>query len=123
MRIGEIAQRAGVSTSRLRFYEASGLLPPASRDANGYRSYEFHAVKIVGIIEHAQNLGFSLKEIGAFLALPHEQLARPETIISLLQAKLGEIDTHLHEVQKRRREVQALLREYRAEREIGKSHG
>ncbi|HEY0145427.1 MAG: MerR family transcriptional regulator [Methylovirgula sp.] len=74
MRIGVVAQRAGVSTSRLRFYEASGLLQPASRDANGYRSYEFRTIKIVGIIEHAQNLGFSLKEIGPFLALPHEQL-------------------------------------------------
>ncbi len=116
MRIGEIALHASVSTSRLRFYEAKGLLPPASRDTNGYRDYEARTVKIVGIIEQAQNLGFSLKEIGAFLALPHEQLAKPETIVSLLQAKLGEIDAHMREVQKRRREVKELLREYGAER-------
>ena len=39
MRIGEVAKAAGVSTSRIRFYEEEGILPPAPREANGYRSY------------------------------------------------------------------------------------
>ncbi len=111
MRIGEVAQRAGVSTSRLRFYEAKGLLPLASRRANGYRDYEFRAVKIVGIIERAQSLGFSLKEISALLAMPFEQLAKPEVIIPHVRAKLREIEAHLREAQKRRRDLQALLRD------------
>jgi MerR family copper efflux transcriptional regulator len=121
MKIGEVAQRAGVSTSRLRFYEAKGLLPPANRHANGYRDYELHAVKIVGIIERAQSLGFSLKEIGALLAMPFEQLAKPEVIIPHIQAKLHEIEAHLREVQKRRRDLQALLRDLIIENEGGQS--
>jgi MerR family transcriptional regulator, copper efflux regulator len=120
MKIGEVAQRAGVSTSRLRFYEAKGLLP-AARGANGYRDYELRTVKIIGIIERAQNLGFSLKEIGAILALPHEQLKKPETFILLLQGKLREIEAHLREVQKRRKELRELLREYDAEAKSIKS--
>ena len=111
MKIGEVAQRAGVSTSRLRFYEAKGLLPPAARGANGYRDYEVRTVKIIGMIERAQNLGFSLKEIGAFLALPHELRSKPDAIISLLQGKLRELDAHLREVQRRRGQLKALLRE------------
>jgi MerR family copper efflux transcriptional regulator len=121
MKIGEVAQRAGVSTSRLRFYEAKGLLPPASRHANGYRDYEVRAVKIVGIIERAQSLGFSLKEIGTLLAMPFEQLARPEIIMPHVQAKLREIEAHLREVQKRRRDLRALLRDLTIESEGGKS--
>jgi len=35
MKIGEIAKRAGVSASRIRFYEAQGILPPAPRGAGG----------------------------------------------------------------------------------------
>ena len=120
MKIGEVAQRAGVSTSRLRFYEAKGLLP-AARSANGYRDYEFRTVKIVGIIERAQNLGFSLKEIGVLLAMPHEQLANPDVIIPHVQAKLREIEAHLREVQKRRRDLQALLRDLIVESENSKS--
>lgn len=113
MRIGEVAQRAGVSTSRLRFYEAKGLLPPASRGANGYRDYEAHTVKIVGIIERAQHLGFSLKAIATFLAMPPERWKNPDAIIPHVEAKLREIDKHLREAQKRRRDLRALLAELR----------
>jgi MerR family transcriptional regulator, copper efflux regulator len=115
MRIGEVAHRAGVSTSRLRFYEAKGLLAPASRSANGYRDYEAHVVKIIGIIERAQHLGFSLREIAYFLAMPPEQWTRPEAIIPHVEAKLREIEAHLREVQKRRRKLKDLLRELGAD--------
>lgn len=37
MRIGELACRAGVAASTIRFYESSGLLPAATRGTNGYR--------------------------------------------------------------------------------------
>ena len=39
MKIGELARLSGVAASRIRFYEASGLLQPAQRQANGYREY------------------------------------------------------------------------------------
>lgn len=39
MRIGELARELGVSADTLRFYERSGLLPPATRTSNGYRDY------------------------------------------------------------------------------------
>ena len=37
--IGQLAKRAGVRTSALRYYEEQGLLQPAARQANGYRLY------------------------------------------------------------------------------------
>jgi MerR family transcriptional regulator, copper efflux regulator len=119
MKIGEVAQRAGVRTSRLRFYESRGLLA-AARGANGYREYTAKTVKIVGIIEKAQRLGFSLKEIGAFFALPPEERSHPETAISMLRGKLREIDAHMREVQKRRKELRELLREAEADAETRK---
>jgi len=39
MRIGELAQRVGVSTDTVRFYERSGWLPPPARRDNDYREY------------------------------------------------------------------------------------
>ena len=39
MRIGQLAQRVGVSTDTVRFYERSGWLPRPSRLANDYREY------------------------------------------------------------------------------------
>lgn len=120
MKIGEVAQRAGVSTSRLRFYEAKGLLR-AARRTNGYRDYGIKTVKIVGVIERAQSLGFSLKEIGALLAMPREQLKNPDAMIPLVETKLREIEAHLREVQKRRRDLRTVLSDLVAESEGRKS--
>ena len=63
MKIGEIASAAGVSTSRIRFYEKRGIIPPAIRDDNGYRDYSPDLIGQLNFIEQAQKLGFTLKEI------------------------------------------------------------
>ncbi|MEN0105958.1 MAG: MerR family DNA-binding transcriptional regulator, partial [Pseudomonas sp.] len=48
MKIGELAQRTNLAPSRIRFYEASGLIA-AQRHANGYRHYPTHAVNTLEI--------------------------------------------------------------------------
>jgi DNA-binding transcriptional MerR regulator len=58
LRIGELARRSGLSTSRIRFYEAKGLINVVSRKANGYREYAADALIILGIIVGAQQTGF-----------------------------------------------------------------
>jgi DNA-binding transcriptional MerR regulator len=67
MRIGELARRSGLSTSRIRFYEARGLLNVVSRKANRYREYPPDTLMILGIIVGAQRTGFSLDEIKQIL--------------------------------------------------------
>ena len=63
MRIGELAARSGLTASRIRFYEASGLISVVERGANNYREYTPDAVLLLEIITSAQNAGFSLQEI------------------------------------------------------------
>ena len=63
MRIGELAARSGLTASRIRFYEASGLISVVERGANNYREYTPDAVLLLEIITSAQNAGFSLEEI------------------------------------------------------------
>ena len=65
--IGELARRTGVATSALRYYEDRGLLRPATR-VQGCRRYTSGAVAVVGTILLLRDLGFSLEEIGAFMA-------------------------------------------------------
>ena len=67
MRIGELARRSGLSTSRIRFYEARGLLNLVVRKANGYREYPPDTLIVLGIIVGAQRTGFSLDEIKQIL--------------------------------------------------------
>jgi DNA-binding transcriptional MerR regulator len=113
MRIGELALRAGVTASRLRFYEQSGLLPPAERSGNGYRTYGERDLKIIAFIERAQRLGFPLKTIGAFLKTPPGQ--RSATLLSSLEVKLVEIDEHIRDVRQRRSGLAKLIAELRSE--------
>ncbi len=68
MKIGEVATRSGVSVDALRFYEEKGLIKP-QRAANGYRLYPEQTLQLVGYIKLAQQLGFSLAEIGENLPL------------------------------------------------------
>jgi MerR family redox-sensitive transcriptional activator SoxR len=65
--IGELARRAGVATSALRYWEELGLLPTAAR-ISGQRRYPESAVGLVGIILLLRDVGFSLAEQRAFMA-------------------------------------------------------
>jgi MerR family redox-sensitive transcriptional activator SoxR len=65
--IGQLAGRAGVATSALRFYEAEGLLA-GSRSSGGHRQYPRHALRRVAFIRAAQTVGLTLPQIKAALA-------------------------------------------------------
>ena len=67
MKIGEIAKAAGVSTSRIRFYERKGIIPPGARGSNGYRDYSADMVAVLRFIEQAQGLGFTLPASGTVI--------------------------------------------------------
>jgi MerR family transcriptional regulator, copper efflux regulator len=98
MRIGELAETVGANTSRIRFYEAEGLIPTALRSANGYRDYPDEAVQLIRFIERAQLLGFALKEILPLVRNPYAKPPSDEVLISALRRKLHDIDAHIDAV-------------------------
>ncbi len=93
MRIGELAERSGVSRDALRFYERRGLIA-ADRHDNGYRDYPEGVVALVGLIRQAQGLGFSLGEIGGLLEGLGGGASQAE-IEAVLREKLAEIDARM----------------------------
>jgi MerR family redox-sensitive transcriptional activator SoxR len=62
MRIGEVAQRAGVRASLIRYYEEIGLLPEPER-VSGQRRYDESVLRRLAVIDVAQRAGLSLEEI------------------------------------------------------------
>jgi MerR family redox-sensitive transcriptional activator SoxR len=64
--IEEVARRAGLNVSAIRYYEARGLLPEAPRVA-GLRRYSAETLKRRGVIDVAKRAGFSLDEIRVLL--------------------------------------------------------
>jgi MerR family transcriptional regulator, copper efflux regulator len=111
MRIGELSQRTGISTSRIRFYEKHKVLPQPIRDGNGYRTYPDSAAKILDLIDGAQQLGFSLSEIRAGLSEAAPNFPSREALVKALRSKLDHIDQHINEVRARRRQIVKLLKE------------
>ncbi|RYF44781.1 MAG: MerR family transcriptional regulator [Cytophagaceae bacterium] len=67
MRISELAEKAGVAASAIRYYEEMGLLEPAGRHQNGYRFYTERALQQLRTVRISQSLGFTLDEIRSFL--------------------------------------------------------
>lgn len=104
MRIGELAKLSGLTASRIRFYEAEGLITAVERGANGYREYSEAAVWMLEIIAGAQSAGFSLEQIRHLLPVKagnwqHEALVealeRKVTEIEAMQKRLKENKTQL----------------------------
>ena len=98
LRIGQVADAAGVTVEAVRFYEKEGLLPKARRRPSGYRSYSGDAVRRISFIQAAQYVGFRLHEIGDLLALRvragrgcAEVKARAEAKLEELRARRIEI--------------------------------
>jgi DNA-binding transcriptional MerR regulator len=87
--IGELAARAGMSTSRIRYYEARGLLAEPERVA-GNRRYTEDVLRRLGIIDAAQRVGFTLDEIRDLLG-SRDQPAH-ERLRQLAILKLPELD-------------------------------
>ena len=64
--IGQVARRAGLNVSAIRFYEAEGLLPEAIR-VSGQRRYSDEVFGRLAVIDVAKRAGFSLEEIRTLL--------------------------------------------------------
>jgi DNA-binding transcriptional MerR regulator len=67
--IGELAQRCGLSTHTLRFYEAAGVLKPIGRAANGHRRYQPNDVLWLEFVLKLKITGMPLAEIKQYAQL------------------------------------------------------
>lgn len=101
MKIGELATATGVTNDALRFYEQRGLIA-ARRSSNGYRDWAPETVDLVRYIRTAQQLGFTLQEIGEHL--PGVWTADDPTaaLARLFSEKVEMIDARIEQLQQLR---------------------
>jgi len=104
--IGELARRAGVTTSALRYYEELGLLPAPAR-ISGQRRYPESAARIVGAILLYSDAGFTLAEQKALMAA---RASTPGDRRQLMQRKLAELDEQITRAQAVREAISHGLR-------------
>lgn len=108
MKIGELAQRSGLTPSRIRFYEEKGLLGNVVRQANGYRRYPAEALLFLNIITSAQQAGFTLQEILEVMPVESSNWEH-EQLIGVLRRKMDEIEAIEKRMAQNRLQLQLLI--------------
>ena len=113
MRIGQLAERLGITTKAIRFYESIGLLPEPSRSSSGYRSYEEPDAERLVFIKTAQRLGLSLDEIKEIIAF-RDRGERPCGYVGeVLDRQVADLDRRIREMRDLRDELKSLQRQAR----------
>jgi DNA-binding transcriptional MerR regulator len=106
MSIGEVASRAQLRTSAIRYYEDAGLLPAPHR-VGGRRRYDRSVLERLAIIRLAQRAGFSISELRALM---RDGEARGiDAARSMVLAKLADIEVRIREAEEMRTLLQRWL--------------
>lgn len=93
--IGRLAAAAGVNFETVRYYERIGLMPPPARTANGHRAYEQGHVRRLAFIRRARELGFSIEDIRALLALAEPSRVSCGGVREIARTHLDEVRAKL----------------------------
>jgi Hg(II)-responsive transcriptional regulator len=109
MRTSQIANQAGVNVETLRYYERRGLLQPPARRESGYREYPSDAIRIVRFIKRTQELGFTLNEAEALLALAAGGPESCEAAKELATEKIVELEARIASLRSMKASLQTLL--------------
>jgi Hg(II)-responsive transcriptional regulator len=109
MLISQAASEAGVNIQTLRYYERRGLLPRPRRRTSGYRVYDPDAVQVVRFIKRAQELGFSLGEIGELIRLRGVAVRERHQVRAMAETKVVDIDRRIAQLQAMRAALTSLV--------------
>lgn len=100
LQVKQVAERVGLPSRTVRYYDRIGLVSPAVRSDAGYRMYGPDDEGRLRFVRQAKALGFSLREIRGLLAAAERNCCGevvPE-LHRLLDEKIGETDARIAEL-------------------------
>ena len=115
MNIGNVAQRSGVATKTIRYYESIGLIPPATRAENGYRDYDLADVETLRFIQRARRLGFSVVDVAKLLDLWRDRDRASADVKDLALRHIEEMERRIAELDSLRRTLVHLTEKCRGD--------
>jgi MerR family copper efflux transcriptional regulator len=107
-RIGELAERAGISAKAIRYYEQIGVLASPARTRSGYRDYDHAALGRLAFVRAAQAVGLTLGEIRQVIAFRDRGQTPCAHVAALLQRRADELEHRIAELQQLRGELDRL---------------
>lgn len=121
MKIGQLAEIAGIPATTLRYYEREGILAPTARNGAGYRFYDKEAVDRLRFVRSAQAVGFTLDDVRSLLRFEEESGSRCQSEVrQLLERRMSDVDEKMKELKRVRAALgRALDRCHRSKGECG----
>lgn len=107
-RIGEAAQRSGVSAANIRYYEREGLLLPQARGDNAYRLYSDADIHRLRFVRQCRAMDMSQHEVRTLLGLDLNNKADCATASAALDEHLGHVRQRLKELRALEKDLLAL---------------
>ena len=98
MTIGEAARESGVSAKMIRYYEETGLIPPAGRTGAGYRTYGPKEVQVLRFVRRARDLGFPMEKVADLLALWHDRDRASADVKRLADGQIAALEARIREM-------------------------
>src|SRR5215831_10799320 len=98
--IGELSRRTGVHVETIRYYEKIKMLPAPRRTAGGHRVYGPQQARVLAFIRRGRELGFTLEEIRALLALAGPGKASCAEVRAIATRHLEDIRTKIGDLTK-----------------------
>jgi len=105
--IGEAARRSGVPLETIRYYERAGVVPRPPRSESGRRVYDDAGIARLCLIKRCRDLGFSLSEARALLALSENSEAPCGDVKVIAEDHLAEVGRKIRAL----RDLEAALAE------------
>lgn len=115
LNIGTVAERSGVPPKSIRYYESIGLIEPAERRPNGYRSYSEQDMRTLAFIKRARSLGFSVEEVRDLLDLWRDRNRKSAAVKALAARHIDALDRKIGELQSMRRALAELVKRCRGD--------
>lgn len=109
MNISAVAKASGVPPKTIRYYESIGLITPAQRETNGYRTYSTLDVYTLNFIKRARGLGFPVEEVRELLDLWRDRERTSVAVKALARKQLQTLDRKIEELQVLRRALGHLM--------------
>jgi len=110
MNIGTVAERSGVPAKSIRYYESIGLIRPAERRDNGYRSYSLTDMQTLAFIKRARHLGFSVEEVRDLLDLWRDRSRKSATVKAMAARQIEALERKIEQLHVMRKALSDLVR-------------
>ncbi len=110
MNIGDVADRTGLPSKTIRYYEDIGLIHP-TRGENGYRAFSPEDVHKLAFLSRSRSLGFSIEDCRALLQLYEDRSRASADVRRVAEEHLERIEQKIRELEGLRSTLSHLVKQ------------